>query len=74
MFCLTAFLLHQYNSATLGNSLIYIFPGLMFRGAIGKLTRPTNLQKTEVKIALSAAALGTGLGIMGSIKAIQSVL
>jgi hypothetical protein len=61
-------------SATLGNGLIYIFPGLMFRGAIRKLTRPTRLQKAEVKIALTSAVVGAGLGIMGAVKAVQSIL
>jgi len=60
--------------ATLGNALIYIFPGIMFRGAIKKLPSPTSLQKTEVKIALGSAVVGAGLGILGAIKAVQSIL
>ena len=62
------------HSATLGNALIYIYPGLMFRGAIRKLANPTRLQKTEVKVALSSAVLGCVLGAIGAVKAIQSVL
>jgi hypothetical protein len=61
-------------SATLGNALIYIFPGLMFRGAIRKVANPTRLQKTEVKVALSTALLGTVLGLLGAWKAVQSIL
>lgn len=62
------------HSATLGNALIYVFPGLMFRGAIKKVTSPTRLQKNEVMFALTSAAVGVGLGVMGAFKAIQSVL
>jgi hypothetical protein len=58
----------------LGNCLIYVFPGVMFRGAIKKLKAPTKLQKAEVKVALSSAVLGAGLGIMGAAKAVQSLL
>jgi hypothetical protein len=62
-------------STTLGNALIYIFPGLMFRGAIMKhVPNPTRQQKVEVKIAITSAILGAVLGVMGSIKAIQSIL
>ena len=46
----------------------------MFRGAIRKLPNPTKLQKTEVKIALTSAVVGAGLGIVGGIKAVQSIL
>ena len=67
------FVVYRY-SATLGNCLIYIFPGIMFRGAIKKLPNPTKLQKAEVKIALVSAAVGAALGTMGAIKAVQSVL
>ena len=63
-----------HSSATLGNCLIYIFPGIMFRGAIRKLPNPTKLQKVEVKVALASAVVGAGLGIMGAIKAVQSIL
>jgi hypothetical protein len=46
----------------------------MFRGAIKKEANATKRQKTEVKFALCSAALGVGMGIMGAVKAIQSVL
>lgn len=62
-------------SATLGNALIYIFPGFMFRGAIKKcVANPTRQQKVEVKIAMSSAVLGTVLGIIGAIQAVRSIL
>jgi len=63
-----------FRSATLGNALIYIFPGIMFRGAIKKVPNPTKLQKTEVKIALTSAVVGAVLGIMGAYKAVASIL
>ena len=62
-------------SATLGNALIYIFPGFMFRGAIKKcVANPTRQQKVEVKIAMSSAVLGTVLGIIGAIQAVRSIM
>jgi hypothetical protein len=60
-----------FAGSTLGNGLIYIYPALMFRGASKKLPNPTKLQKAEVKIALSAAIVGLGMGILGAIKAGQ---
>lgn len=66
--------IYSFYSATLGNCLIYIFPGIMFRGAIGKLPDPTKLQKAEVKVALASAVVGAALGTMGAIKAVQSIL
>ena len=64
-----------FYSATLGNALIYIFPGLMFRGAVCKFVpQPTRRQRVEVQLALGSAVLGGLLGIMGSVKAIQSIL
>lgn len=60
--------------STLGNALIYIYPALMFRGAIKKLDKPTKLQKREVKIALTSALAGLGMGAVGAFKTIQSVL
>ena len=61
------------GGATLGNALIYIFPAFMFRGAIKAKKDATSGQKREVKFALVSAAVGLGMGILGSIKAIQSL-
>ena len=64
-----------FVGATLGNALIYVYPALMFRGAIKKKgDAATKGQKLEVKGALASAALGTAMGIMGAIKAVQSVM
>jgi amino acid permease len=63
-----------FAGATLGNCLIYIFPALMFRGAIRKQENPTKLQKIEVKVALTSAVLGLGMGALGAFKAVQKIL
>ena len=53
------------GGATLGNGLIYIFPALMFRGAIKKKSDATAGQKREVKFALGSAILGLIMGTLG---------
>ena len=63
-----------FAGSTLGNALVYIFPALMFRGAIQKLPNPTRLQKTEVKLAMGSALFGLVMGCVGAVKAIQSIL
>ena len=52
--------------ATLGNGLIYIFPALMFRGAIKKKTDATKGEKREVKLALGSAVAGICMGLIGT--------
>eukprot|EP00525_Craspedostauros_australis_P003083 CAMPEP_0198127070 /NCGR_PEP_ID=MMETSP1442-20131203/46372_1 /TAXON_ID= /ORGANISM="Craspedostauros australis, Strain CCMP3328" /LENGTH=210 /DNA_ID=CAMNT_0043786993 /DNA_START=235 /DNA_END=867 /DNA_ORIENTATION=+ len=60
--------------ATLGNALIYVFPALMFRGAIKqKGADATSRQKKEVKFALLSAVAGIAMGILGATKAIQGL-
>ena len=54
-----------FAGSTLGNGLIYIYPALMFRGAIKRLPKPTKLQKFEVKAALTSAAVGVVMGVVG---------
>ena len=60
--------------ATLGNALIYIFPGIMWRGAVKRSTTATASQKREVKLAMGSAVFGLVMGALGAVKAIQSVL
>ena len=47
-----------FTGATLGNALIYIFPALMFCGAVRKLPKASKAQKREVPFALASAAFG----------------
>jgi len=64
-----------FAGATLGNPLIYIYPALMFRGAVqNKGVKATPGQHLEVKLALALAALGVIMGAMGATKAVQSIL
>jgi hypothetical protein len=58
----------------LGNALIYIFPALMWRGAVRKQPNSTTGQRREVKLAMMSAFAGLGMGIMGATKAVQSIL
>jgi hypothetical protein len=46
----------------------------MFRGAIKRLPNPTPRQKREVIVAMTSAVVGTALGIVGAVKAVQSIL
>ena len=64
----------SFAGSTLGNALVYIFPALMFRGAIKKLPSPTRLQKTEVKVAMASAMFGLVMGAVGAVKAVQKIL
>jgi len=59
--------------ATLGNGLIYIFPALMFRGAINRKVNPTKGEKREVKLALLSAFAGLLMGVIGTKMAITSL-
>jgi amino acid permease len=63
----------SFAGATLGNCLIYIFPALMFRGAIKKKADATVGQKREVKLALGSGVLGLIMGIVGAKMAIASL-
>ena len=59
--------------ATLGNGLIYIFPALMFRGAIKKKVDATKGEIREVKLALASAIAGICMGLIGTKMAIGSL-
>ena len=64
-----------FAGATLGNALIYVYPALMFRGAVRKKkSGSSKSQQREVKVALASAILGVIMGAMGATKAVQSVL
>jgi hypothetical protein len=62
-----------FAGATLGNSLIYVFPALMFRGAIKKKADATPGQKREVKFAMGSAGVGIAMGVLGAKMAIASL-
>ena len=59
--------------ATLGNGLIYVFPFLMFRGAIKKKVDATKGEKREVKLAMGSAVLGILMGILGTKMALSTL-
>ena len=57
----------SFGGATLGNALIYVYPAIMFRSAIKSLgDDATTAQKLEVKLAMAFAALGIGMGSVGT--------
>jgi hypothetical protein len=58
--------------ATLGNALIYVYPALMFRGAVKKMTKPTKGLQREVKFALGQAGMGIGFGLIGAKMALKA--
>lgn len=63
-----------FAGTTFGNALIYIFPALMFRGAIKKVSKPTKLQKFEVKLATACALIGSAFGTLGVVELFKSVI
>lgn len=64
----------SFGGATLGNALIYVYPALMFRGAVKKMgAKATKSLKREVKVALSSAGLGIGMGIVGARMALKTL-
>ena len=63
-----------FAGATLGNALIYVYPALMFRGAVNKMKDASSGLKNEVNFALGAAGMGIGFGIIGAKMALKSVL
>jgi hypothetical protein len=58
--------------ATLGNALIYVYPALMFRGAVKKMSNPTKGLQREVKFALGQAGMGIGFGLIGAKMALKA--
>ena len=55
-----------FAGATLGNALIYVFPALMFRGAIKNKADATAGQKREVNLAMGSAGIGITMGLLGA--------
>ena len=65
----------SFAGATLGNALIYVYPALMFRGAVKKMgDKASNGLKKEVKVALANAVLGVVMGGIGARMAVKSLL
>jgi len=63
----------SFGGATLGNSLIYVFPALMFRAAVKKMDSASDGLKKEVTFAKGTAGVGIIMGIIGSVMAIKSL-
>ena len=62
-----------FAGATLGNSLIYVFPAFMFRGTVSKMTNVSPKLKRESKFALITASLGMIFGCIGANMALKSL-
>ncbi|KAL9188568.1 hypothetical protein ACHAXT_006946 [Thalassiosira profunda] len=61
----------SFGGATLGNALIYVYPALMFRSAVKNMGEDaTAAQKMEVYLALTFAAVGIGMGCVGTKQAL----
>jgi amino acid permease len=64
----------SFGGATLGNALIYVYPALMFRSAVKNMgDEATKAQKLEVYLALAFAAMGIGMGCVGTKMALASL-
>jgi len=64
----------SFGGATLGNALIYVYPAIMFRSAVKNLgDDATAAQKLEVKLAMAFAALGIGMGAIGTKMALSKL-
>lgn len=64
----------SFGGATLGNALIYVYPALMFRSAVKNMgDEATKAQKLEVYLALTFAAIGIGMGAIGTKMALASL-
>lgn len=56
-----------FGGATLGNALIYVYPAIMLKSAVKNMgDEATKAQKMEVYLAMFFAALGIGMGAIGS--------
>ena len=57
----------SFGGATLGNALIYVWPAIMFRGAVKRLgEEASDRMKVEVWVGMASAAIGTIMGFIGA--------
>lgn len=72
----------SFAGATLGNALIYVYPALMFRGAVKKMEKGQKKKrseeemrrlKTETKFAMGVAGLGCAFGVVGARMALKTL-
>ncbi len=64
----------SFAGATLGNALIYVYPALMFRGAVKKMgDKASKGLKNEVKLAMANGILGIGMGLVGAKMALKTL-
>jgi hypothetical protein len=62
----------SFGGATLGNALIYVYPALMFRSAIKNMGDKADAGlKSEVNVALTTAAIGVVMGVIGANMALK---
>lgn len=64
----------SFGGATLGNALIYVYPALMFRGAVKKMGDKASASlRSEVKLAMANAGLGITMGLIGAKMALKTL-
>lgn len=64
----------SFGGATLGNALIYVYPALMFRGAVKKMGDKSSASlRSEVKLAMANAGLGITMGLIGAKMALKTL-
>ena len=64
----------SFGGATLGNALIYVYPAIIFRSAVKNMgDDATAAQKMEVYLAMAFAALGIGMGSIGTKMALSKL-
>mmetsp|Transcript_2278 Transcript_2278/g.4835 ORF Transcript_2278/g.4835 Transcript_2278/m.4835 type:complete len:479 (+) Transcript_2278:70-1506(+) len=57
----------SFGGATLGNALIYVYPAIMLKSAVKNMgENATKAQKMEVYLAMTFAAIGIGMGCIGT--------
>ncbi|GMH89492.1 hypothetical protein TrVE_jg5671 [Triparma verrucosa] len=61
----------SFGGATLGNSIVFLFPSMMFAAAVKKMGRKD--LEGEVKVTKAVGALGIVMGIIGGFQALKSL-